>query len=230
MRGWIVSLSVLSLGVCALAQQAITLKRAPKVGEIAKYRVTMIFTLQGTDITYKSLITDQVDLVDKDGSYTVESTQAEISGTHGERDLNVDQHPLKSITVYNASGAVIDLKGEQSPESWRIANASAFYLPNGAIPASGTYTVQVPASTDKTRPSATVTYTSAGTEKIGDIDALVLKESYKENVTANGMTSDGKVWVDPATAVVLKMDVDWKNAPLLGTSSFVNGHVSYAKE
>jgi len=215
------------VSVTALGHQ---LKRTPKVGDVLKYRVTMIFTLQGVDITYKSLITDQIDLVDKDGSYTVESSQSEISGTHGERDLNVNQHPPKSIAVYNANGSVLDLKGEQSPESWRIANASAFYLPEGPIPASGTYTVQIPPSTDKTRPSATATYTSAGTEKVGDIDALVLKESYKENVTASGMTADGKVWVDPATAIVLKMDMDWKNAPLLGTSTFVNGHVSYVKE
>ena len=219
-----------SLLALAALHQGAALKRTPKVGEIEKYRLTMIFTLQGTDITYKSLITDQVDLVEKDGSYTVESVQTEISGAHGERDLNVDKNPPKSIAVYAANGAVVDLKGEQSPESWRIANASAFYLPDGPIPASGTYTVQIPQNTDKGRPSATATYTTAGTEKIGDIDALVLRESYKENTTANGMMADGKVWVDPATAIVLKMDMDWKNAPLLGTSTFVNGHVSYVRE
>lgn len=219
------------IAVAAQADQTFTLKRAPVVGETTKYRLTMIFTLQGQDVIYKSLITDKITNVDKDGSYTVSSTQSEASGSHGERDLAVKPPADEtSIATYSPAGVIIDLKGQQSPESCRIANASAFYLPDKPLAIGDSYSVKVAANQTRTTPSATVTYKLTAQEKIGDVNALQFTETYKEDVNANGLDANGKVWVDPASAIVLKVDQDWRNTPLLGTSSFVNGHISYARE
>jgi len=211
--------------------QAVTLKRSPKVGEVLKYRVTLVFTIYSNDFFYTSIVTDKVTDLDKDGSYTVASTQDQIEASSG-KAFPVEKNPAPiSYTVYDAYGRVLDLKGEQAPEAWRVAYLSCFVLPNKPVAKGDTWTATLPPRADRQTPGASVIYTSEGMdpEPVDGINVLRIDEKYAENSQSNRATKTGTLWVDPKDGTVVKMEEMWRSAPIAGVSTLVNGHVAYER-
>jgi hypothetical protein len=227
MRRYAALLSILPVFA---AGQAVTLKRTPKVGEVYKYRVTLVFTIYGNDVFYTSTVTDKVTEVAKDGSYTVASTQSEVSASAGQ-DLPVEKNEKPSYTVYDAKGHVLDLKGEQAAASWRDAYLSAFVLPDKPVAKGDTWSATLPPKADLKTPGASINYTSLGmdTVPIAGIQVLRVDEKFAENSQSDRATSTGTIWVDPRDGSVVKMEEVWRNAPILGVSTLVNGNISYER-
>jgi len=211
--------------------QAVTLKRSPKVGDTLKYRATLIFTVYGNDFFYTSLITDKVTDVAKDGSYTVASTQAEIKARAGQ-DFPVQQGANQvSHELFDARGHVMDLKEDKSSEGWRFAYLSCFILPDKPVAKGDTWTATLPARADRQTPGASVIYTSEGMDPnpVDGISALKVDEKYAENSQSNKASKTGTVWVDPKDGTVVKVEEQWRNAPIAGITTLVNGNVVYER-
>lgn len=212
------------------ANQAVTLKRSPKVGDVLKYRITFVFTIYGNDVFYTAIETDKVVSVSKDGSYAVESMQEGISANNGQ-DLNVQKNSKPSEALYDARGQVLELKGDDSAESWRDANLSCFILPDKPVNKGDTWTANLPGKPERKTPGASVIYTSDGIDPtpVDGVSALKIEEKYAENSQGIHATKSGTIWVDPKDGTVVKVDEQWRNAPILGLSTLVNGHVSYER-
>jgi hypothetical protein len=216
------------LTVAALAAfQAVTIKRKPSTGEVHKYRTTIIFTLYGNDVVYKSTVTDTVVDSDKD-SYSVRTVQTDVSAMNADREMPIDSKSASASTaVYDLLGQVKELKGDTSPEAWRLANLGAVHLPPKAVAPSETWTADIPANTERGIFAATATCKLVGPEKVDDKDAIVVQESFKETAPSNPASAENKIWLDPATGSVIRMEGEWHNAPLLGTPTLINAHVTY---
>jgi hypothetical protein len=211
--------------------QAVTLKRSPKVGDTLQYRATLIFTIYGNDFVYTSTITDKVTEVAKDGSYTVASTQSEIKASAG-GDYPVQPGPNQvSHEVFDAHGRVTDMKEDQSSEGWRVAYLSCFILPDKPVAKGDTWTATLPPRADRQTPGASVIYTSEGIDPnpVDGISALKVDEKYAENSQSNKASKTGIVWVNPKDGTVVKVEEQWRNAPIAGITTLVNGNVMYER-
>ncbi len=223
-------LPLLALVPVLAAGQVVTIKHTPKVGEVIKYRVTFVFPVYGNDVFYTAIETDKVVSLAKDGSYVVESTQQEINANNGQ-DLNVQKNSKPYQTLYDAKGQVLELKGDDSAESWRDANLSCFILPDKPINKGDTWTANLPGKPDRKTPGASVVYTSDGIDPtpVDGVTALKIEEKYAENSQGIHATKTGTIWVDPKDGTVVKVEEVWRNAPVLGLSTLVSGHVSWER-
>lgn len=221
-----ISFATLFLLLFALAAaQPITMKRTPKVGDMLNYKVSIIFTLYGDDIVYQSTLSERVTDVAKDGSYTVQSNQTGASANNG-RDIPIVQSQAQTSTTYDPRGMILAIPSDYS---WRDAYLGEVVLPDKPVKPGETYSVQFPARADRTTPAATVTYTveQLPKDRVDGFDTIVLDEKYTESTGTYPATSEGRVWINPADGTVVKLDENWRNAPLMGTHTIVNAHVSY---
>jgi hypothetical protein len=220
----------LLLAAVALAQP-VTLTRRVAVGDTLKYRATIICTVYGNDVTYKALLTERILQVDRDGSYTVQTTQSEITATNGDRDLPISAKDTPvSSAVYGAGGNLVQLKSSPAEEEWRLGNLSAFHLPGKPIAPGESWTAEIQPSAQRGNVGAIANYKFIGLDKVGAKEALRITESYKETRPSNPATSEAKIWVDATDGSVLKLEADWNNAPILGLSTLVRAHLVYERE
>ena len=218
--------------VPALAlSQAFPMKRKLKVGEVFKYRLTVVFRIAGNDIFYTSIDTQKVTSVARDGSYTVQSTQSDIRSTNSGADLQIAKDEPPTDTSYSARGQVVAIAGQQAASAWRIADMSCFILPDKAINKGDTWTYTIPPRADLQTAGGVYNFAFEGPEpeKVDDFSVLRVAEDYKENTQFNKATSTGTIFVDPTDGSVVKLDEEWRTAPIHGVNTQVNGHVSYER-
>lgn len=229
-RIWILATAACLFLPAIAGEGSIALKRSPKPGDQLKYRVTLVFTVYGNDVFYTAEDTERVVSVEKDGTYSVESTQANMHANNG-NDLLVQPNPNRVVSLYDKRGMVLDFQGEPSGQSWRDANLSCFVLPDKPVAKGDTWTVNVPAKLDREAPGATITYTYKGPEadKMGGVSVVRIEEKYAEVTQSTPATATGTIWVNPVDGTVVKLEEEWRNAPILGLSTVVNGHVAYER-
>lgn len=222
-------LALLLMPTLALCQ-SITLQRHPKVGEIAQYKATFVFTIYGNDFFYTAILNDKVTEVEKDGSYVVQTKQTEIRANNGQ-DFPVSQNAQVSSTVYDGRGRVIELKGDDAAVDWRIAYLSCFILPDKPIAKGETWTATLPAHADRQIPGASIIYTCQGMDPdpVDGYKVVRIDEKYAENTQSNRATKTGTIWVNPKTGMVVKVEEQWRNTPIAGISTLVNGNVAYER-
>jgi len=227
-----ISALVAALGLIALVfATPFTLKRQPKTGDTIKYRFAMIFNVNGVDVTYTSLLTDRVTSVDPSGNYTVQTTQTEFKATLGDQDAPMKSTDVQpTYTTYSPSGAILQIRGQQPENAYRVANLGAVHLPDKPVNIGDTWSASVQPDASTGTVALAATYNVIGPQEIGPYGAVAVKLSYKEATASNPAMSDGTVWINPADGTVVKMDVDWKNAPVLGLTTHVNAHLNYTRE
>ncbi len=227
---------VVSVGLCLLAAiasaQAPALKRAPKVGDTATYKLTMVFTLFADEATYTAKLTEKVADVQPAGTYTVERTQTEykvlVAGEEGK--IQTEKIPKQSVT-YTSLGDVVEIKGDLVTDSaYRIANLSAIRL-SGEAPAMGaTWTRDLKEDQKSGVRAAKALYKIDGEEKIGETDCWVASFDYLEADSNAPARSVGHVWLKKTDSTMMKLVSEWTNAPIPGAPQPLPAKVLFERE
>jgi len=210
-----VGLFIAALSVAALAiQDGVNLKRMPKEGDIAKYRLKGSVDFQGTDIVMTMLLTEKVTKVESNGNYTVETNESE-----GKVDLGGDSQDIPAdtmSTVYKATGEVVDVKtdADKKASAIRLANLQSFTVQDKAVKVGDEWTTEVKKDEKSGAFAVKATYKVEAQEKIGDIDCYKVKFSAKETDGGDAAASvEGYTWVNIKNGVSEKSEGTTKNAP-----------------
>jgi len=229
-------LRIFTLGACFLAAlavaQAPALKRTPKVGDTATYKLTMVFTLFGDDATYTSALTEKVTEVLPSGAYRVERTQADykvsVSGEEGK--LQTEKIPKQSV-VYSPTGEVVEIKGDLVNDSvYRMANLGAIRLSGEAPIVGATWTRELKENSKLGVHGAKAVYKIDSEEKIGEVPCWVVSFDYLEADDTTPAHAVGKVWLNKTDATMMKLVSEWTDAPIPGAPQPLPAKVTYERQ
>lgn len=211
--------------VCAvaLAQEALTLKFSPKVGDTFKYKLTGSLTVGGATADLSGDIEDKVTKAD-DSGYTIESTQKNIKVSVNGSEMP-PQPDATDTTVSKPNGEIVDLTADHvDGDTWRVAELNNFIYPDKPVKVGDEWTSTVVADSKKGTVAATATYKVDSLEKVGSHDTAKIKVSYKETEGATPATSEGYEWVDIKDGSMVKDTSTWTNVPISGMP--INGTVT----
>lgn len=224
-------LSVFALAALALAQ-GVSLKRQVKEGDTHSYRMSLSFSMWGEEALYTSVLTEKVIKVEPNGTYAVETTQTDYKAKFGEEEMTLSSEDLpKATRVLTPAGEIVQLQGDLTNEAaYRLSNLDVFRPSDMSVSTGDTWKVELKANADTGTKATTIDYKVEAAEKVGDWDTLPVTFSYKETEGSDPATAEGKYWIRTSDGLVVKMEADWKNAPIPGANGAVNAKVSYLLE
>jgi hypothetical protein len=188
------------------------LKYVPKEGDVLKYKMSGDLQVMGTDATIAADFVYKVTKVDKDGNYTIESSQQNMQINVSGQSMNPPDST--DTTVNKANGEIVDFQTQnEDPNAWRLAELNGFVYPDKPVNVGDEWTSTVTADSKKGTVAATCTYKVDSLEKIGTHDTAKIKVSYKETEGTDPAASDGFVWLDTKDSSMVKAESNWTNAP-----------------
>ncbi len=213
-----IGLAVLAaaLTTAAFAQDSYSFKRTNKVGDSAKFKISVDFDMSGMSATYSAAIAEKV-VKASDGSYTVESSQsnAKISLSGQEQALPDSDKPSKS--TYTTNGLITLIEGDEAgPGSYRLSYMQSLIAPDSPKKVGEKWEADLPANKKTGAVAGKATYEVVGTEKIGAWDTVKVKWTYKETEGTSPATAEGTVWLSVTDFNTVKVDGKYLNAPLPG--------------
>lgn len=222
--------SMAFLVIASLAYAAVdgyTIKRTPKTGDAAKYRMSAQIDMNGSPITFTAISEEKVTKVNDDGTYQIEQTQGEVKVN----DQPMDNLAIKTTTSMKPGGLITKIEGENvGSADYRFANLSAFIEPDKAVAVGDTWTHEFPADTKTGALKAKVEYKVLGEEKLGDQDTLKIKVSFKELEGDDQATSEGTYWVSTTDWSLYKLAAKWTNVPVPGAPMLVSADITMTRE
>ncbi|HTQ11974.1 MAG TPA: hypothetical protein VMI31_18070 [Fimbriimonadaceae bacterium] len=213
--------AVAALSLTALAlQDGVVLKRAPKLGDTAKYKLSAQMDFSGQDATVTATITDKVTKVADNGDFTVESSMTDTLVNMGGSDLQ--QPDERNSTLYSKANDVLSVSSDpEDPDGVRKANIQTLHFPDKPVKVGDSWTVTVKKN-EKGAVDASGTYTIAGRETINGQDTFRIKGSMKETSGDNPMSADGTYWVNVKDASLVKLEGSVTNYPIPNAPVFVS--------
>jgi hypothetical protein len=209
----------------AFAADGFKLRRTPKVGEEINMRLTADVEVMGVNATFTAKIKDKVLKVDANGDYTIESTQSEGKISFNGQDMDAPGGEATS-TKYSANGAILEMKGtEVSDDQMRIANMSAFNFEDKTYNVGDKIAYETKPAKSNGNVGAKVELVVAGTEKVGEWDAVKVTYNYKELTGEAPAESTGTAWLSTKDATVIKVEGNYKNAPFPGAPGPINAKI-----
>jgi hypothetical protein len=201
--------AALMLSMAAAVQDGISLKRSPKVGDVAKYKLKVELNVQGQPFNLEGLVTEKVVKVEE-GKYSIESSQ-------GEMKLNGQDAPMESpasTSTYSATGRLLELKGEEeSEEALRMSSLQAFEVPDKPVKVGDTWTISLKAKEGKNPVGIKGDFKVEAQEKVGEYDVLKVTYEVKETEGSAPASSKGTVWFNVKDATMVKYEGTWTGAP-----------------
>lgn len=225
MKQYKLLISVVLAGIIAAQAQTptatpVTFAFGGKVGDTYSTNSVIKISASGADISVVQDATYSLTAVNSDGTLEFkEHTDSQKISVAGQ-DVPAPEQP-DSTSVFNADGTLKAIKADQAPtgDVYRANNLSIFIVPKDPVKPGDSWTKDVPA--DKTTGAAAYTakYTFVGTEKVGAYDAAKVTFSIKETEGDTPASSEGTMWLDPATCKIDKADAKFTNLPLPGAGA-----------
>lgn len=210
----------------AVAQDPVALKRAPKEGDSAKYKLQVDTEFGGMKIKFTANVLEKVTKVNADGSYVVSSEQSDAM-----LDMDGQQQPAPSeigalvSTTYRPDGTVAEIVGDSvNGDAYRVSNMQTITWPKENVSVGSKWTQEYKADAAKGSVDGTSNYEIVGREKIGSHDCFKISFDYKEKAGSDPASAKGFSWVDVATGLMVKAEGEWTNAPIAG--QMISGKVS----
>jgi hypothetical protein len=208
----------LALAVTAVAAvvDGYTLKRAMKVGDTIKYKMKAELSLSGQSATVTSTTIEKVTKVEADGTYSIETTDAETKVMFGGQEMEAPPQPPET-TVYLPNGMVKEIKGDKTTEqTYRMAILGVLITPDKAVSVGDTWTQAIAADTKTGIVAAKADYKVVAEEKVGSFDTLKIEATVKETGGSDAASSTATIWVNKTDVSLVKLEGKWANAPLPG--------------
>ena len=207
--------AIAALSLTALAvQEGVVLKRSPKVGDLAKYRLKAEMDIQGQAAAVSALVTDKVTKVAENGDFTVESSTSETKVTIGGSDIDAPDHT--ETTVFSGANEVISVTAEQEdPNLIRTANMQSLKFPDKPLKVGDSWTTEFKKN-DKGAVDSKGSYSVEARETIDGYDTFRIKGSNKESVDQDPMSAEGTFWINVKDGSLVKVRGALKNWPIPG--------------
>jgi hypothetical protein len=204
--------------VAAHAQDAVTLVHSAKVGEVLVYKVKTDIDIGGHKSTVTSKVTEKTSTVDKNGDYSVESVYSDVEVTSLGGSPTEMTQPSDTIS-FKADGELSKLVGPKiDGPAVRLAEMLVFKLPTAPVKIGDTWPGDIAADPKTQAAPAKVAYKVTGREKLGTFDCLVVSVKYQESAGDKPASCDQTVWIDVATATLVKRQAVIKNVPAAYTN------------
>lgn len=214
--------------------QELSLRKAPLVGETARYKMKAELEFIGIGAsagsgTVTAVATEKITKIEADGTYMVESsTSAVAADVDGTPIKGADQPPM--TTVFRANGDILSVRGEKiGSAEYRIANLNAFRPPDKPVKAGDSWSRDIAADPKTGMVAAKASFTFEAMEKVGEINAAKIKYTYAEAMEKDAATVEGYFWIREDGSM-LKCELKVKNMPMPSSAVKVNAKITVAKE
>jgi hypothetical protein len=203
-------------GASAGAPQTYSLKRVAKIGDTAKYRLSMDVAFGDMQFKMTSTSTVKVVRVDEDGTVTTQTSQGEykikIKGVADEMTAP-DSEP--TTAARKANGELVSLNGDRiDASSYRLDNLNAFHAPDNPVKVGDRWTFDSKGNTATGAVAGKAEFELLGIERVGPYEAAKVRWTYQETEGPTPATSEGTVWIDVKDGSLVKSEGKLKNAPL----------------
>lgn len=202
-----------AVALVGFVQDGVKLKRAPKVGDTIKYTLSSSIEMQGQSGEVKGTIVEKVVEVKESGDYSVDQVTQGVQVSFNGQDIPVGDLPAVTFR-FSPLGEVLDATSASAQGNpFRSANLSLIKFADQAVKVGDKWTHEV-----KSNPTAGVValkadYEVVASEPVNGTNTLKIKTVVVETEGSQPARSDGHVWVDPATGIMVKGEWKWTNFP-----------------
>ncbi len=216
------SLVVALCSLSSAADDAVTLRFAPKAGDTFMYKLVAKMQFKTAAITITTDLLNRVTQADKDG-YAVESKQSNLQITVGGSTSKAPGGT--DTTSYKSNGEVVDVKADGlNAEYWRRSEITNFVYPSVPVKVGDQWVSSVKPDEKKGLVATSATYKVEGIEDLAGRHTAKIKVSFSETEGAVPAKSESLVWIDIADGSMVKTEATWTNVPSSGTT--VNGTIT----
>ena len=222
--------ALLAVGVAAYAQDAVTLARKFKEGDVIRFKTVLTANVMGTEAVATSISKQTVKKIHENGEVTVgildEGTKLALMGQ--EQEL---PSAGEAVETRDKNGRIKKLElpaGSQefmTPEIRQLTSILAEpMLGEKAVKSGDAWTAEVENPAVKGKKVA-FKNSYLGVDKVGDVAAWKIKQTAEAVTDAQGakITADNLYWLDPADGSVLKSESKVEGVPTqFGTMSWVS--------
>jgi hypothetical protein len=228
-RTWGAAVAALSLASFALAAQGFLIKRTPKEGDVARYKITADIALAGVEVNFSATEESKVTKVEENGNYTSESRQFNTKVVIAGQEQDIPEQGA-SRSTYNSRGEMVGYQGpDESGGAWRLAVLNGFYMPEKAVNVGDTWTYEIKADSKKGTVDAKATFKVLGEEKVDTEDTVKIESNVSE--TGNDAASiKATYWLSKTNWEPVKAEGEWLNVPLPGAPAPVNAKFKLVRE
>jgi len=207
------------------AFQDYSLKHAAKAGEVFKYKMSGELSVMGQTVQMSATMVNKTTKVESNGNYVVESSMTDAKIVLNGSEMDLGEQP-SSTTTYKADGSVVDVAGEAvEAGGGRMANLTAFVVSEKSVKVGDSWVHEIKGDPKKSTVDATGNYKFEAVEKLDGNDAAKVSYEIKEKGDAPA-TISGTAWIDVKTGNALKVESAWKDVPVPGAPSPVNGKMT----
>jgi hypothetical protein len=208
---------------------AISLKRTPKEGEVAKFRLKAELEFSGQPITFTGLVQEKTVAVTPD-SYTVETTQLEGKISMGGNEMDAPGGGV-TTTVYEMNNVVKEIRGEMTDGSaYRMAALNGVVMPGKDVAVGDKWSHTFKADSARGSVAASGEFEVLAEEQVGGVDTVKIKATVRETEGAEPASSEGTFWLAKSDGNVVKMEAKWTNAPFPGAPAPISATVTMTRE
>lgn len=207
---------LLILPLAGWALQTYSLKRVTKIGDTAKYKVTMDVAFGDLEYKTTSVSDLKVVRVDDDGTFTTQTVQKETKiKIKGVADEMTTPDSDATTASRRANGELVTLNGEKiDATSYRIDALYAFRAPDSPVKVGDKWTYEPKADLKTGSLAGKAEFELVSVDKVGMWEAAKIKWTYRETEGTDPASSEGTLWIDTKDGALVKCEGKLKNAPL----------------
>lgn len=207
---------LLILPLAGWVLQTYSLKRITKIGDTAKYKVTMDVAFGDLEYKTTSVSDLKVVRVDDDGTFTTQTVQKETKiKIKGVADEMTTPDSDATTASRRANGELVTLNGEKiDATSYRIDALYAFRAPDAAVKVGDKWSYEPKADLKTGSVAGKADFELVSIDKVGMWEAAKIKWTYRETEGTDPASSEGTLWIDTKDGALIKCEGKLKNAPL----------------
>lgn len=203
-----------AMALVAFAQEAVSLKRSAKLGDTAKYKMTVKVLFGDLEYSVTSANVVKVTKVAEDGAITSSSKQTDIKIKVKGMEGDYSAPDQEIIATRTPTGELLNLSAEKvDGTSYRLENLAAFRAPENPVKAGDKWSVDFKADEKTGALAAKASYEVIALEKVGPYDTAKIKWTYAESEGETKASSEGFVWLWTLDGSLVKAEGKLKNAP-----------------
>lgn len=213
-------LAVASTAAYASLQDEFTVKWAPKVGNVYKYKVDVTAKgLQGPagegEAKFGANLTRTILEVKSDGNIVVEEKQTDFTLSFDGQDMSA-MMPIESITekiTATPLGSVVERVSDADPSmnNPRLSNAQVFVFPGKPLKVGETWVRETAADSSLGLFPTKTTFTFQGTEMVGQWNCFKVTFEFAESDASANMEGTGTAWLSIEDGELVKGESKFKN-------------------
>lgn len=191
-------LGLVALSVLAYAAQGVVIKRAPKVGDKANYKLTGNFEVAGAEVVLSGTTDEEVTKVEGD-SFSMKATTKMSINVMGQ---DMPQEPSTVTSTTKLDGTIVEVKNGETPgdgSSLRIAHLNTLYLSPTAVANDATWTLEGKKDEKLDTPGYKLEFKLVGEEKVGKYDTYKITSTGGETEGETPTKVKATYWIEKST-------------------------------